>query len=384
MKRLPCKQFSRLLALVLVLVLMISTFAGCFSNTDPTEPSDSQSATDGTDATEGTDATDPTGTEPTDPPATEPEAVMGTVNTDKLNVRTKANSNSPSVNKLAIGTRLEILEQLTVEDVTWGRIAEGWVNMKYVTLDGETGETGGVVEDPGTTEPTPDETTPEETTTPSTGSGTMGTVTADSLHVRKGPGTKYDSVGKVKKGDRVEILETDGNWGKTSEGWISLKYVKLDGSSDTAKTDDSKKTEDEGIKTLVTDGSTTALGKVVIDTSALYVRYGPGTKYAVADKVYEDETVTYYQKSGNWVRIKEGWISLSYVKDASSSGSSATYKTGTGKVTASALYVREGAGTSYKSVDKVYEGDTVEILEVSGNWGRIAKGWICLDYVDMD
>ena len=379
MKRLPYKQFSKLLALALIFALLTTTFAGCFSNTDPTEPSDDPSAA----PTDSTDASEPTEAAPTAPPETVPETVMGTVNTDKLNVRTKANSNSPSVNKLAIGTRVEILEQLTVDDVTWGRIEEGWINMKYVTLDGAEGD---VVEDPGTTEETaPEETTPEETTAP-TGTGTMGTVTAESLYIRKGPGTKYDSVGKVKKGDRVEILETSGNWGKIADGWISMKYVKLDGSADTdtSADNDSDKSDDTASKTLVTDGSTTALGKVVIDTSALYVRYGPGTKYAVADKVYEGETVTYYQKSGNWVRISKGWISLSYVKDASSSDSSSTYKTGTGKVTASSLYVREGAGTSYDAVDKVYEGDTVEILEVSGNWGRIAKGWICLDYVDMD
>lgn len=120
MKRLPDKQLSKLLSLTLMIVLLTMSFTGCFGNSDPTEPSDepSISSTEGTEATEATE-------EPTAPPETEPEVVMGTVNTDKLNVRTKANPNSPSVKKLAVGTRLEILEQLTVDDVTWGRIAGG-------------------------------------------------------------------------------------------------------------------------------------------------------------------------------------------------------------------------------------------------------------------
>ena len=46
--------------------------------------------------------------------------------------------------------------------------------------------------------------------------------------------------------------------------------------------------------------------------------------------------------------------------------------------------IREGAGTNYKDVGKLYNGDSVEILEVKDNWGRIDKGWICLDYVKMN
>ncbi|MBO4938809.1 MAG: SH3 domain-containing protein [Oscillospiraceae bacterium] len=378
MKRLPKMQLSKLFALTLVIVLLTMTFAGCSKDADPTEPSDSAATT----STQGTAPTQATEAETEPPVVTEPKSVMGTVNTDKLNVRTKANSNSPSVKKLAIGTRVEILEQLTVEDVHWGRIEEGWINLKYVTLDGEEGP---VTEDPAV----PDETTPAETQpqdpAASSGNGTTGTITASSLHIRKGPGTKYDSVGKVKKGDKVEILEKSGNWGKIEKGWISLKYVDLDGdvsSSSTAPT--TGDTKDEKDDTVVSDGKTTALGKATIDTSALYVRTGPGTKYKAVDKVYDGETVTYYQKSGNWVRIKEGWISLKYTKDSSSSSSSTEYKTGTGKVTASSLHIRSGAGTSYDSVGKLAKGDSVEILEVKGNWGKIDKGWICLDYVKMD
>lgn len=384
MKRLPHNQFTRILALILTMVLLTMTFTGCFGNSDSTEPSDDPTPT----ATGSTEATEEATEAPTEPEETEPEIVMGTVNTDKLNVRTKANANAPSVNKLAVGTRLEILEQLTVDDVTWGRIEEGWVNMKFVTLDGDETEVPEVTEAPEATEP---ETTNQSTA--STGSGKMGTITAESLNVRKGPGTKYDSVGKVKKGDRVEILETSGNWGKTADGWISLKYVKMDdGSSNTStETTTSSSTEktDSKYSTLVTNGSTTALGTVKVGDTALNVRYGPSTDYNKLGTVKAGETLTYYQKSGNWIRISKGWISYKYVTEVTSSsdnssGTNSEYKTGTGKVTASALFIRKGAGTTYDSVGKLYEGDTVEILEVSGNWGRISEGWICLDYVKMN
>ena len=445
-------KFAKLLALVLAMVLMTTSLAGCFgSNDEPTVPSTEPEApsVQSTEPPEETEA-------PTEAP-TEPEVVMGTVNTDKLNVRTKANSNSPSVEKLAVGTRLEVLEILKVDGVTWGRIAEGWVNMKYVTLDSEAPKE----EIPAETQ-APEETKPSDTSSSSssTGKGKSGTITADSLNVRKGPGTKYDSVGKVKKGDKVEILETDGNWGKISNGWISLKYVKMDGSSSSSSSSstssDSKystmvtdgntkalgkvtvgelslnvrygpstdydkvssikagetasyyqkkgnwiridkgwisykyvteggssSSNDDKYSTLVTDGSTKVLGQATVTASSLKVRYGPSTDYDQVDSVKNGEKVTYYQKSGNWIRIDKGWVNSKYV-DMGGSSSTPTYSTGKGTVTASALLIREGAGTNYKEVGELANGAAVEILEVKDNWGRIDKGWICLDYVKMN
>ena len=52
------------------------------------------------------------------------------------------------------------------------------------------------------------------------------------------------------------------------------------------------------------------------------------------------------------------------------------------------LRIRNGPGTSYGMVGYLKDGARVEILEertVGGmTWGRIEKGWICLDYVQMD
>ena len=463
-------KFTRLFALALAVLLVTMSFAGCVgSKTEPTDPpKDTQSA-----APEVTDPPVEETEAPTEPPVTEPEVEMGTVNTDKLNVRAKANSNSPSVSKLAVGTRLEILEIQTVDDVTWGRIDGGWVNMKYVTLDKDVPDTP-VPETPvAPTEPSSSESNLSNSTSSSTstGKGSTGTVTADTLNIRKGPGTKYDSVGKVYKGDKVTILETDGNWGKIEKGWISLKYVKMDsasGSTGSSSSSSSSSTStDKKYSTMVTDGKTTALGTVTTNQglnvrygpstdyqkittikggetvtyyqksgnwirissgwisykyvteggsssssssssgdkystlvtdgktevlgsvktkSGMNVRYGPGTEYKVAAGLGEGETVSYYQKSGNWVRISTGWINSKYTTAVSTSGStgSTEYKTGTGTVTASALLIRENPGTNYKEVGKLPNGATVEILEVKGNWGRIDKGWICLDYVKMN
>ena len=95
-----------------------------------------------------------------------------------------------------------------------------------------------------------------------------------------------------------------------------------------------------------------------------------------------------------WGKTDKGWISLDYVvldqqssddnDDDDQTGS--TEKTGT--VTASALYIRKGAGTTFAIVDSLPNGSKVTILEtttVNGvQWGRVTTGWICLTYVKMD
>ena len=376
------------LALLIAVCLMLVCFTGCGKNPDPTVPSD-----------EATTATDPTTAEteaptdpldPTEPPETEPPTVMGTVTHNKLNVRSNPSTDSTVLSQLQKDARVEIIEQKVVGDVTWGRIPDGWVNMAYILLDGE---------DP--VAPTEPEEDPQPT------DGVAGTITAGSLHIREKNSTTAKSVGKYVKGDKVVILETKDGWGRTDKGWISLKYVKTEGAPETPdikdedKTDTTDKTDkdnkdDKEMSTLVTDGKTKVLGYVEIDTPALYVRYGPGTKYNVAGKVYEDERHAYYQEKWGWVRIKDGWISLAYTdqkddddkqeddkKDEIVSDGKTTVL-GYGVVTTGGLNVRTGPGTENKSIDEMELGDRVAYYQKEGKWIRTKDGWISTTYVYLE
>lgn len=53
-------------------------------------------------------------------------------------------------------------------------------------------------------------------------------VTADTLNIRKGPGTGYAVVGKITDKGVYTIVEEQNNWGKlkSGAGWISLRYTK--------------------------------------------------------------------------------------------------------------------------------------------------------------
>ena len=81
----------------------------------------------------------------------------------------------------------------------WVRTDKGWISTKYAKADGKavTYETG------------------------------KGTITASSLKIRESASINAKQVGSYEKGDKVEILEVKGEWGKTDKGWINLKYVKM-------------------------------------------------------------------------------------------------------------------------------------------------------------
>lgn len=244
--------------------------------------------------------------------------------------------------------------------------------------------TGAVIE---TTTEAPTETTTEATTEAPTEAttvpietepeqkGTMGTITAKELNIRKDAGSKYDAVGSYVKGDRVEILETKGNWGRTDKGWISMNYVKLDTESDETGEDDTTSNTE-----VVDDGNTSALGYGVVSLGAVNVRTGPGTKYEDIGNVTLGERYAYYQKSGNWVRIKDGWVSVTYFYIEGTTGEGS----GTGTVTGADLNVRSGPGKDYERVGGLEKGDTVKIQAQVNGWGYTGKGWVSMNYITME
>jgi N-acetylmuramoyl-L-alanine amidase len=109
----------------------------------------------------------------------------------------------------------------------------------------------------------------------------------------------------------------------------------------------------------------------------------------VTHLVTGDKVTILEQKTVNgvlWGRIKDGWIMMQYVVlDNTASGGTSTTLNGT--ITGNSLRIRSGAGTSYSIVGYLNTGDKVTILEtktINGmQWGRIAKGWISMDYVKV-
>jgi len=332
-----------------------------------------------------------------------------TVTATDVNLRRGPGTSYALVGKANKGDKLTITQTGTGSGYTWGKSSKGWICLKYTNYDavvngGTNADNNNTNTDSGNTNTTPQTTV----------KGTV--VVSDGLRIRSGAGTNTAVLGYLSNGTRVEILEqkTAGGmvWGRISQGWISMNYVKLDGQGSTTPPETSTP-------------AAKVTGKVTLSSGRLNVRSGPSTGYGVVTSLTNGTAVEILEQktvgATVWGRIDKGWISLDYVKLDSQSGSGdsqttppettppvtepttppatepvAPPQTGTptakvtGKVvlTSGRLNIRSGAGVGNAVVGSLSAGTSVEITEqktVNGTaWGKISKGWISMDYVRLD
>ena len=191
-----------------------------------------------------------------------------------LNIRKEGNSKADIVGGYAVGTKVTILE---VKD-GWGRTDKGWISMNYVKMDSTTSGSSGSTGSAGSAG-----------STAATGTGT----TTIGLNIRKEGNNKADIVGGYTVGTKVTILEVKDGWGRTDKGWISMNYVKMDGT---------------------TSGSTSTTGEATVTASELNIRKEPSTTAESVGKYVKGDKVTITETKDGWGKTDKGWISMNYVK----------------------------------------------------------------------
>ena len=157
--------------------------------------------------TNPTDPSDPSDPSTSNPPVGEAKEYGYFYKEGYLNVRAGAGSTYGVVAKLYPNLWVEILEKVEVNGKVWGRIPMGWVQITgYIKL----------------------ETSTTELTSDTKFIGTVNPVNQSysSVNVRSDAGTSFSAVGKVKRGEVIEILEfkiVDGKvWGRIENGWVLI------------------------------------------------------------------------------------------------------------------------------------------------------------------
>ncbi len=249
------------------------------------------------------------------------------------------------------------------------------------------------------------------------------------LNLRSGPGYEYESIGYVHHNDRVKVYESSGVWSrikyKGKTGWIRTMYIdgttkalgtgfkaivaatNVYSSADatavvgfvtTADTVKVYYTERDFASVHVSDSGLSGwipiscIGGTVkltadnppVDSDAVYrttastlnVRSGPGTGFAVIGQLPRNTGCAVLETSGSWYRIRSfggvvGWVSSYYLK-----------ATSTARVTASALNVRKGPGTSSAILGSFKRGTKVTVKYTVGNWAYVTSGRLT-GYVSM-
>jgi len=136
------------------------------------------------------------------------------------------------------------------------------------------------------------------------------------------------------------------------------------------------------------NGSNTAGYTRYVDTASnagVNVRSGPGSNYSRVTGYSDGTKVTVYETQGNWSRVGNSlWICSDYLVEIYSGNvGHETFDNYNVKViTKNGLNIRKGASTNYTKIGTYGYGKVITIIAQSGNWGRTADGWICLDYTE--
>ncbi|MGL5314142.1 MAG: SH3 domain-containing protein, partial [Peptostreptococcaceae bacterium] len=180
----------------------------------------------------------------------------------------------------------------------------------------------------------------------------------DILNVRFGPSTSEKVLGKLKKGDKVEVLyEVNRNWARIKynggHGYVSLQYLVEVNS----KPNPSKPTT------------------MYCSASILNVRKGPSSKDSIIAYFKKNDKVEVIENLNNgWSRINynngHAYVSSQYLSKSISGAS--TNNSNFMKCNTDALNVRTGPSTSEDIIGQLKRSDKVEIVyHVSTGWTKI-------------
>lgn len=272
----------RMIAFIAAFLLIAASLCGCSQIRQVVEDVLGNVSGEDTRPPQQTDAEPTQETLPTEQEPTDVDSEFYTVTADTADVYAGPGTNYTKVGYFLSGDSIAVFEIITMNGTLWGRTEKGWISMSDVTSGG-----------------------PEPTEAPATEpfESRMGITTGDFVNLRKGPGLQYDTCGNLRIHTRLQILEVDGDWGRTPEGWIFLDYVYIDG----------------------TYGKDPAIMGTIKGTD-VNIRSGPGTNYtAIASTNTGDRYLFFYQVTLNgrrWGCTSSGWICMEFVILDSSNGGS--------------------------------------------------------------
>lgn len=330
--------------------------------------------------------------------------VATVINTDKVNVRDRADIYGKYLGQLEAGTTAEVLDKKN----GWYRLntsvgkyaGENWVYGSYLDVregsvdDNGTGANGGKVE---------------------TGNGIIAN-TYGGVNLRKSPGISGALIGKIMPGTPVKILETkivgSAKWGRVENGWICMDYVAMtsyeeipgnggssgSGSGSSSTVTDSKPVVFTGHVNKETNiyRSTTAkdeeiVGKVT-SGNPVTIHELLSTVETIKSETNPDGTTSVTKQTYYWARVNDGYIlspntcveldpmsEPTYTLTASDSQKVYEDKT----MSAKAFTLRKGDQVTVTNV-KIQKADVLAMVEFEDEAGWILLSKLTKGAIDIE
>ena len=260
-----------------------------------------------------------------------------------------------------------------------------------------------------------------------------GKVTASAVKIRSGAGTSHSQLNKAKRGEEVYIVGIKDGWYRVifenTVGYLRSDYLDLtevpyenDASSKSPKFFKGGKSTGVEVSASALNGnagnsspgngssagtsssgssSSTSSAASTSSTSSKDIKYGIGfvtgsglrlrsemsTSAKTLATASKGEVVVIISKHGDWYKViydlQEGYMHKDYLDVSKVENAELGY----GKVTASAVKVRSGAGTSYSEINKAKRGEKAYIVGLNNGWYRVifekSVGYIRSDYLEL-
>lgn len=190
-----------------------------------------------------------------------------------------------------------------------------------------------------------------------------GTVNADVLNVRTGPGTDFSKSGQLKNAEKITVYESNTEWARIGiDQWVSLKFL----------------------DTIPYNLSEAGLPKAMVNVELLNVRQGPGTEFAKTGLLRSGAIVHIIESKNLWDRIDDTqWVYSSYLDKSSAVSDTLVFPSGI--VNADLLNVRKGPGTNFSIIKQVKRATAVTIYQSKGEWDSIGENeWVFSDYIALN
>ncbi|HNX28819.1 MAG TPA: N-acetylmuramoyl-L-alanine amidase [Syntrophomonadaceae bacterium] len=141
-------------------------------------------------------------------------------------------------------------------------------------------------------------------------------VTGEKVNLRSGPGTSYGIAGQVLKGDKLELLNAEGDWFKIKTGNGAICYITASLAQKAGAS-----AQKEPVITKTTPAADTAKYIQAI-SGTVNVRSGPGISYAATAEIDAGQTYAVTDEEGDWLKIDladgtSGYVAGWLVKAAS-------------------------------------------------------------------
>lgn len=198
------------------------------------------------------------------------------------------------------------------------------------------------------------------------------TITGSTVNARSGPGTDYEVVQRLKKGDIYTVIDTKSEWTQIElsdgeEAWVYNELISVNESSNKSE-----------------DNSNPEAPYAIVTASNLTVKNKPNAESKKVSTIQKGESYSIIDENNNWIKVKisddeSGWIPKWNAEIVSEEIE--TVDEGTVTVLYDNVPLR--AEASLKSDVKKFaeKGKELKVTSIEGNMYKVKIGWFRKAYV---